>query len=408
MGEFRMPSLGADMEAGILGEWLVKPGDPVKRGDIVAIVETQKGVFDVEIFESGVVAQLLVQPGIEVPVGTVLATIAPEGAAPSSAELPPSAAVNVPAPAAAAAPPPPAAQAPPAAPTVAPSAAAAQRVAASPSARKLAAEKGLDIATITGTGPHGVIQLADVERAAQERQAVAPVPLPPAAEKAVTDYQAGMRQAIAAAMSRSNREIPHYYLENAIDMSAALRWLEGENLKRSIKERILPVVLLLKAVARALAAVPELNGFWLDGRHQVQEAIHIGFAISLRQGGLIAPAIHNVNLLSLDELMAAVRDLINRTRAGRLRSSEMTDATLTVTNLGDLGVNTVYGVIYPPQVALVGFGRIAERPWAENGMLGVRRAVTATLSADHRATDGHRGSQFLEALNRHLQTPEDL
>jgi pyruvate dehydrogenase E2 component (dihydrolipoamide acetyltransferase) len=284
----------------------------------------------------------------------------------------------------------------------------AQRVAASPSARKLAAEKGLDIATIHGTGPHGVIQLADVERAAQERQAAAPVPQPPAAEKAVTDYQAGMRQAIAAAMSRSNREIPHYYLETAIDMSAALHWLEGENLKRSIKERILPVVLLLKAVSRALAAVPELNGFWLDGRHQVQEAIHIGFAVSLRQGGLIAPAIHNVNLLSLDELMAAMRDLINRTRAGRLRSSEMTDATLTVTNLGDLGVNTVYGVIYPPQVALVGFGRIAERPWAENGMLGVRRAVTATLSADHRATDGHRGSQFLEALNRHLQTPEDL
>ena len=399
MGEFRMPSLGADMEAGILGEWLVKPGDTVKRGDIVAIVETQKGVFDVEIFESGVVAQLLIQPGMEVPVGTVLATIAPEGAASPLAELPPAAAVSIPLPAAAAE---------PTAPTLAPLAAVAQRVAASPSARKLAAEKGLDIATIHGTGPHGVIQLADVERATQEQQAAAPVPQPPAAEKAVTDYQAGMRQAIAAAMSRSNREIPHYYLETAIDMSAALHWLEGENLKRSIKERILPVVLLLKAVSRALADVPELNGFWLDGRHQVQEAIHIGFAVSLRQGGLIAPAIHNVNLLSLDELMAAMRDLINRTRAGRLRSSEMTDATLTVTNLGDLGVNTVYGVIYPPQVALVGFGRIAERPWAENGMLGVRRAVTATLSADHRATDGHRGSQFLEALNRHLQTPEDL
>jgi pyruvate dehydrogenase E2 component (dihydrolipoamide acetyltransferase) len=136
--------------------------------------------------------------------------------------------------------------------------------------------------------------------------------------------------------------------------------------------------------------------------------VHIGFAISLRQGGLIAPAIHNVDLMSLDELMAAARDLITRTRAGHLRSSEMTDATITVTNLGDLGADTVYGVIYPPQVALVGFGKVAERPWAENGMLGVRRIVTATLSADHRATDGHRGSVFLEALNRLLQSPEKL
>lgn len=217
-----------------------------------------------------------------------------------------------------------------------------------------------------------------------------------------------MRQAIASAMSRSNREIPHYYLETAIDMSAALRWLEGENLRRSIKDRILPAVLLLKAVARALTEVPELNGFWIDNRHQVQESVNIGFAIALRQGGLIAPAIHDVDLLSLDELMAATRDLITRTRSGRLRSSEMTDATVTVTNLGDLGVDTVYGVIYPPQVALVGFGRISERPWAEDGMLGVRRVVTATLSADHRATDGHRGSLFLEALNRHLRNPEQL
>ncbi len=209
-------------------------------------------------------------------------------------------------------------------------------------------------------------------------------------------------------MSRANREIPHYYLETPISLEAALTWLEGENLKRSIKDRILPAVLLLKGVARALGDVPELNGYWLDGRHQVQEALNLGFAITLRQGGLIAPAIHNVDLLGLDDLMAAMRDLIARTRAGRLRSSEMTDATITVTNLGDLGVRTVFGVIYPPQVALVGFGRVMEIPWAENGMLGVRRVVSASLSADHRATDGHRGSQFMEALNRHLQAPEAL
>jgi pyruvate dehydrogenase E2 component (dihydrolipoamide acetyltransferase) len=217
-----------------------------------------------------------------------------------------------------------------------------------------------------------------------------------------------MRRAIAAAMARSNREIPHYYLETRIDMSRALRWLEAENLKRSIKERILSVVLLLKAVARALSEVPELNGYWIEDRFQAQEAINIGFAISLRQGGLITPALLSVDTKSLDEVMEAMRDLITRTRAGRLRSSELTDATITVTSLGDLGVETVYGVIYPPQVALVGFGKITEQPWAENGMLGIRPVVMATLAGDHRATDGRRGAQFLDALNRFLQEPANL
>ncbi|HZV82041.1 MAG TPA: dihydrolipoamide acetyltransferase family protein, partial [Geobacteraceae bacterium] len=252
--------------------------------------------------------------------------------------------------------------------------------------------------------PHGAIQRIDVEQAAQARRQERPADKAPT----TTTLREGMRQAIAAAMSRSNREIPHYYLGMEIDMSRPLRWLEGENLKRPIRERILPAALLLKAVAMALGNVPELNGYWLDNRLQLCSEAHIGFAIALRDGGLITPAIHHVDRLSLQELMTAMGDLIERTRSGRLRSSEMTDATITVTNLGDLGVETVFGVIYPPQVALVAFGRIMERPWAENGMLGVRRTVTATLSADHRATDGHRGSQFLEALNHNLQNPDKL
>jgi pyruvate dehydrogenase E2 component (dihydrolipoamide acetyltransferase) len=215
-----------------------------------------------------------------------------------------------------------------------------------------------------------------------------------------------MRRAIAAAMARSNREIPHYYLETQIDMSAALRWLTATNQTRPVQQRLLPAVLLIKAVARALKEVPELNGYWMDDRNQPQEAVHIGFAISLRQGGLVVPAILHADQKNLDELMAAMSDLIQRARAGRLRSSEITDGTITITNLGDRGVETVYGVIYPPQVALVGFGRVMERPWAENGMLGVRPVLTATLAGDHRATDGHRGAQFLEALNRWLQHPE--
>jgi pyruvate dehydrogenase E2 component (dihydrolipoamide acetyltransferase) len=217
-----------------------------------------------------------------------------------------------------------------------------------------------------------------------------------------------MRQAIARAMARSNRDIPHYYLQQRIDLSKALKWLEAENQKRSIKDRILPVVLLIKAVAKGLTQVPALNAYYLDDRHQPQEGIHIGFAIALRQGGLITPAIHNADLKSSDELMEALRDLIMRTRAGRLRGSEMTDATITLTNLGDLGVETVYGVIYPPQVALVGFGKISDQPWVENGMIGIRPVLMATLAGDHRATDGRTGAQFLDILNQLLQEPEKL
>jgi pyruvate dehydrogenase E2 component (dihydrolipoamide acetyltransferase) len=191
-------------------------------------------------------------------------------------------------------------------------------------------------------------------------------------------------------------------------MKRALDFLAETNEKLSLEERLLPVVVLLKAVALGLKDVPELNGYWVDDALQRKDEIHIGFAISLRKGGLVTPAIHDVDRKSLTEIMASLRDVVPRARAGRLRSSELSDATVTVTNLGDLGVETVYGVIYPPQVALVGFGKILERPWAEDGMLGIRPVVSATLAADHRATDGARGAAFLDALARRLQEPDEL
>jgi pyruvate dehydrogenase E2 component (dihydrolipoamide acetyltransferase) len=409
------------MEAGTLIAWKIKPGDRIRRGDIIAEVETDKGVIEVEVFDDGVIEQLLVQPDMKVPVGTVLATIRSIGApAVLAAEMAAAEPVGRPV----------VEEHPVAAkplPVTPPIAAPGKRFRVSPLARKLAAERGIDLSTVQGSGPDGAIERADVERAAGAGKAeekppaptlvaappaaeVGPTPAAPApeAKPAAMEFQVRMRRAIAAAMARSNREIPHYYLETRIDMRNALRWLEMENQKRSLQERLLPVVLLIKAVAKALENVPELNGYWIDDRLQPQEAIHIGFAISLRQGGLVIPAMHHADLKSLDELMQLLHDLIPRVRAGRLRSSELTDATITVTNLGDLGVETVYGVIYPPQVALVGFGKITEQPWAENGMLGIRPILTATLAADHRATDGHRGGQFLESLNHYLQEPAKL
>ena len=222
------------------------------------------------------------------------------------------------------------------------------------------------------------------------------------------DKQAAMRRAIAAAMARSKREIPHYYLGTQIDMSRAMAWLQAENLKRTVNERLLYSVLLLKAVALALREFPELNGFWVDGAFKPGEGIHVGVAISLRLGGLVAPAIHDVDKKSLSEIMVSLRDLVKRVRAGVLRSSEIADATITVTSLGEQGVETVFGVIYPPQVALVGFGKIVERPWAAGGMVGARPVIMASLSGDHRASDGHRGGLFLAALDRLLQEPEKL
>ena len=418
MGEFRMPSLGADMETGKLVEWLVVPGQRVRRGDIVAMVETQKGLFEVEIFADGVMGELLVQPGQTVPVGTVLATI--DNGSAGTGEKPPAPAGST-AGRVVAQPEDAASAAALTTGTSAPAPATPGRIACSPSARQLALELGVDLATVTGTGPHGAIGRGDVEAAARAAgmkppapaEPVSPAQAEPSAEKAAgkpapTAAMKAMRQAIAAAVSRSNREIPHYYLESEIDLSRPLKWLEEENRKRSLRERILPVALLVKAVALALREVPELNGFWQNDQLEVRPDIHIGFAVALRQGGLISPAVHHVDQLGVGEVMERLVDLIERTRTGHLRGSEMTDATVSVTSLGDRGVRTVYGVIYPPQVALIGFGRISERPWAEDGMLGVRRCVTATLAADHRATDGHQGALFLEALNRHLNLPETL
>ena len=398
-----MPSLGADMEEGTLVEWRVRPGDRVARGDVVALVETEKGLIEVEIFASGVVESIVVEPGATVPVGAVLAIVRGEaeppgrGAAPAT---PPAAA-----PAAPSAPPPaPAAPPPPA--TVSAPGMPPPRARVSPLARRVAAALHVDLAAVQGTGEAGTITKADVERAAAQGAALPAAAAPTTA--AAPDHLAGMRRVIAAAMARSKREIPHYYLATQIDMHRAVAWLAAENAQRPVTARLLPTVLLLRAVALAVRQVPEMNGFWVDGQFRPAAGVHVGVAISLRPGGLVAPAIHDVDRKSPEQLMRDLLDLVKRTRAGVLRSSEVSDATITVTNLGEQGVETVFGVIYPPQVALVGFGRLVERPWVADGTVAPRPVISASLSADHRASDGHRGGRFLAAIDQLLQRPEAL
>ena len=389
MMEFKLPSLGADMDEGTLLEWKVKPGDSVSKGQVVAIVDTSKAAVDVECWQQGTVAELFVAPGAKIPVGTVLATLLEPGEKPGAAPASkPAAAAR-------------AAAGPPATPAVAaePPTAVLRRM-VSPAARKHAQEHGMDLAGIAGGGPHGAVTLEDVERAVRARAAL-PVAAP-------ADKGAEMRRAIAAAMARSKREIPHYYVAEPIPMAVALSWLAQENAKRSMAERLLPAVLLLKAVARALTRFPELNGYFRNGAYQAAEKVNLGVAISLRAGGLVAPALLSADSKPLTQLMQELTDLVKRCRAGSLKSSEMSEPTITVTNLGDQGTESVFGVIYPPQVALVGFGRIVERPWAESGGLKTMPVVTASLSADHRVSDGHRGALFLIELREALQHPEEL
>jgi pyruvate dehydrogenase E2 component (dihydrolipoamide acetyltransferase) len=441
----------------------------VHRGDVIALVDTHKGAIEIEVFEDGVVEEILVPPGERILVGNAMARLGPlpaERQPPEAARRPeqePS-----PAPAVERAPEPaaePPAQAPPApsmtpprlpppaveptrtrpparlpgrgtgpggavtledvrraAGAPQPSGAApverAARVRASPIARRMAETLGIDLERVRGSGAHGTIVKADIERLATSGNGA---PAAPAAPAAVTSTDqtgsvgappsgaapsAAMRQAIAAAVARSNREIPHYYLATRVDMSGALAWIEKANRNRPSRELLLPAALQLRAVALALREFPDFNGFWVDDAFRPGNGIHIGVAVSLRGGGLVVPAIHDADKLSADELMRALADVVSRARTGSLRSSEVMDATITVTNLGDRGVESVFGVIYPPQVALVGFGRIVEQPWAAGGLLGVRPVVHATLAADHRASDGHRGGLFLSAIGRKLADSE--
>jgi pyruvate dehydrogenase E2 component (dihydrolipoamide acetyltransferase) len=368
------------MEAGTLVRWLKQPGDALTRGDIIAVVDTEKGAIDIEVFEDGVLDRALVPPGQKVPVGTVLALIRHSGEAPAAA-------------AATATPVPPAAAAP----------------RASPGARRRAEELRVDLTAVSGTGPAGAITREDVERAAARSRTGAEPPreAPPAAREPF-DKGAAMRAAIGAAMSRSKREIPHVYLSNTIDLTPATTWLAARNQQQSVERRLLPIALLLKAVAKAVEDVPDVNGFWADGRLTTSDRVHVGCAIALRDGGLVAPAIHDTNRKDLDTIMQALVDLTARARQGSLRSSELSDPTITVTNLGELGVEQAYAVIFPPQVAIVAFGRMMQRPWVVQDRVEPRTTVTATVSADHRAIDGRRAGQFLAAVDRYLQKPAAL
>lgn len=394
MANFLMPVLGADMKAGELISWLKQPGEHVAKGDVIAEVDTEKAVVEVEALFGGIVERLLIEPGEKVPVGTVLALIRPDAGEELEALRPRPAVEAAPAPVRGALVRPTLGRRP------VPPLPAAGRLRVSPAARHLAEQLGVDISTVEGSGPGGRIMLRDIERAAK-----AP---PPAVRAPEEERQLRMRQAIAAAMTRSHREVPHFHVSSTVDLTEALDWLAQANATRPVAERMLYAVLLLKASALAVRRVPEVNALWAEDHAEIKDAVHLGAAISLRGGGLVAPAIHDADKLALPELMARLRDLVQRARSGRLRSSEMSDPTITVTNLGETGAENVFGLVYPPQVALVGFGRVVQRPFVVDGALIARKLINVSFAGDHRALDGYRASAYLAEVERLLANPEEL
>ena len=422
MGVFAMPSLGADMDEGTLIEWLVKPGDHVRKGQVVAVIDTAKSAIDVEVFESGTVAELLVEPGTLVPVGTPLARIEGEDA---ESGLPPEPDRPLPP------------LTPPIrhllhqyglapeevhgtgdggritrkdvlaaagessaggartvthhAPTLQPRPVPASRPRITPRARRLARERGVDVATLASGD--AVVTAAVVEA----------IPAKPAKK----DRTAAMRKVTAALMGRAAREIPHYYVAQTVDLTDTLDWLKQTNAARKPRGRILPAALFLRAAVLAAQAVPELNGHW-DEQFQSADGVDLGVAVATRAGGLVTPRIVGAQDLDLSALMSHLTDLVKRAKAGRLRGTELQPGSITVSSLADGGPDALFGVIYPPQVALVGIGAVAQRPWVVAGDLAVRSTVTVTLAADHRATDGRTGARFLAAMGEALTQPEEL
>ena len=378
MIEFKMPSLGADMEAGILVEWLKQPGEVIHKGDILAVVETQKGAIEIEVFNDGVLRDCRASPGERVPVGKVIAIIDDGDTS--------------------------------AVPTDAPSVAAARshtpqpekqlpsRPRVTPAARKLAQQIGVDVRTIAPDSS-GVVGVRQVRASSTETG-------PAEIAAAGIDFKA-MRTAIAAAMARSNREIPHYYVSSEIDVTALMDWLAQENAGRSVADRLLYAVPLFRILARTLMDTPELNGHYEKETFTPAPTVNAGIAIAMRGGGLVAPSIQDVAGKSIDELRTSLADLVGRVRSGRLRSSELSNATVTFSNLGERTADTLLPIIYPPQVAIIGCGQMVRKPWVKNGEVQVRQIMSVTVAGDHRVSDGRSAARFLSRLEEQIAMLEE-
>lgn len=364
-----MPSFGSDMAKGTVAEWRVKPGDAVHRGDVIATIDTMKGLIDLEVFDEGVVETLLAPIGESLQVGEPIARLRLSGDAEQEEtarepRVPNGRSVRI-------------------------SPAARQR------AGRLGADTGIDWRGLgPGSGPDGALVLADIEALASSSKP--------------QEAESRMRQAIADVVSHSKREIPHYYLEQDIALARAQAWCTAFNHGKPVEQLVLVNALVYCALARALAEFSRFNGFYRDGHYYSEPRVHLGNVIHLRRGGLVVPAIHDAHLLGAAQMMAALRDQVIRAREGGLRSAELQEATVTVSSLGERGVDRIQGVIFPPQVALLGIGRVRLAPWVQQQNIVPMLQASFSLAADHRVSDGHEGARLLNRIDNLLQQPEQL
>jgi len=421
----KMPALSPTMEEGTLAKWLVKVGDSVAAGDIMAEIETDKATMEFEAVDEGIIADIAVPEGAEgVKVGTVIATLAEEGEDP--ADVKPASGDSAPAPAPAAkeeapAPSPVPAPAPAATPApAAPAAASGDRIVASPLAKRIAADKGLDLANVKGSGPNGRIVKADVEgaqpAAAAPAATPAAAPAPAAAPVEAQDFGipyeeeklSNMRKTIARRLSESKQQVPHIYLTVDIRLDALLKLrgelnaaLEPQGVKLSVND------MLIKALAKALIAVPKCNVQFAGDKLLNFTRADVSVAVSI-PSGLITPIIKDAGTKAISSISTEMKDLAGRAREGKLMPEEYQGGTASLSNMGMFGIKQFEAIINPPQGMIMAIGAGEKRPYVVDDALQIASVMSATGSFDHRAIDGADGAQLMKAFKEYCEAPLGL
>ena len=405
-----MPALSPTMTEGTLASWQVKEGDAIQSGQVLAEIETDKAVMEVEAVDEGVLAKILVPAGSEsVAVNSVIALLAEEGEDPATISVPSdtNAPVNNSTNEAKAS-----AVSPQAAPQKSTSDPSGTRIFASPLARRLAAEAGLDLASLKGSGPHGRIVKRDIETAI----AAGPVPkAAPAQAGMVSTDLAGpapyevvplntMRKTIARRLSEAKSTVPHFYLSVDIELDQLLAARKALNTAADGAYKLSVNDLILKACGMALMKVPKANATWADEGIRLYQRADISVAVAT-DGGLITPVVRGANLKGLAAISTEMKDLAERARASKLMPEEYQGGSFTLSNLGMFGVKQFQAIINPPQASILAVGAGVEQPIARNGKIETATVMSATLSVDHRAVDGALGAQLLQAIKGYIETP---
>ena len=412
--DLKMPSFGADMAEGTLVEWLVKEGEQIKRGHVIAEIETDKGIIDLDIFEDAVIEKLLLKEGEQVAVGTPIARLRSLSDAPATLPDSPSEAAIIDE-----------AETPtdnkPDTETTVEEETTTETIPdrhdfilATPAARAFADKHKLSLHSARAlNADKKLITLAMVEAmhketasAVQENVAETATEQRPQ-DKAGFDKEA-MRQSISDTVTRSKQEIPHYYLSQRLDITALEDHLHGYNAGVAPEQRILLAAPLLCAIARTLMKNNQLNGLYINGSFSAGSTVNLANAVNLRGGGLVMPVIRDAQMLTPVSMMEQLKGQVTRSRSASLRISELDGGSFTVTNIGERGAEQMFAVIYPPQVAIIALGTPHQEAMIIDGGIQIRSIVEATLAADHRVSNGHTGARLLYQLNQQLQKPEEL